>query len=147
MQVAKNTVVAIDYVLKDDDGQVLDSSEGRAPLSYLHGTGAIIPGLEQELDGRQAGDQLQVAVTAKEGYGERTEALQQDVPRDQFTGIHDLELGMQFRVESNAGPMFVRIVRITNTNNEVECVAALEHLGHRIAAEPRLQCGGHVFHL
>ena len=57
MQIAKNTVVAIDYVLKDDNGQVLDSSADRTPLSYLHGASAIIPGLERALDGKQAGDQ------------------------------------------------------------------------------------------
>ena len=112
MQIAKHTVVAIDYTLTDDDGQVLDSSEGRGPLSYLHGTGGIIPGLERELDGKQVGDQLQVAVAPEDGYGERNEALQQDVPREQFDGIEDLDLGMQFRVDSSAGPMVITIVQI-----------------------------------
>lgn len=114
MQIAKNTVVAIDYRLTDDDGQVLDSSEGREPLSYLHGAGAIIPGLERELDGKHAGDQLKIAVAARDGYGERNEALQQDVPREQFDGIENLELGMQFRVDSNIGPKVITVVRIAD---------------------------------
>ena len=112
MQIAENAVVTIDYTLTDDDGQVLDSSEGREPLLYLHGTGGIIPGLEQELDGKQVGDQLQVAVAPEDGYGERNEALRQDVERDQFAGIDDLDLGMQFRVDSDAGPMVVTVVEI-----------------------------------
>jgi FKBP-type peptidyl-prolyl cis-trans isomerase SlyD len=112
MQVAENTVVDIDYTLTDDDGQVLDSSEGRGPLTYLHGVGGIIPGLERELDGKQVGDQLQVAVAPADGYGERNEALRQDVPRDQFGGVEDLDLGMQFRVDTDAGPMVLTIVAI-----------------------------------
>ena len=112
MQIAKNTVVAIDYRLTDDEGQVLDSSEGRGPLSYLHGTGGIIPGLESELDGKHVGDQLQVAVAPEHGYGHRNEALRQDVPRIEFGEIKDLDVGMQFRVESDAGPMVITIVEI-----------------------------------
>lgn len=112
MQIAKNRVVAIDYTLTDDDGEVLDSSEGREPLSYLHGADGIIPGLERELDGKLAGDQLQVSVTPTDAYGERNEALQQKVPRDEFEGVENLELGMQFRVDSNDGPMMITIVEI-----------------------------------
>ena len=112
MQIAKNTVVAIDYVLKDDKGQVLDSSEGREPLSYLHGAGTIIPGLERELDGKHIGDQLEVAVAAKDAYGERNEALIQEVAREQFDGVDDLEVGMKFRVDSTQGPMVITVTRI-----------------------------------
>lgn len=114
MQIAKNTVVAIDYTLTDDDGQVLDSSDGREPLSYLHGASGIIPGLERELDGKQAGDELQVKVAAEDGYGERNDALQQQLPRDQFAEVGELELGMQFQVDTNAGPMVITIVEITD---------------------------------
>ena len=112
MQIAEKTVVAIDYTLTDDEGQVIDSSEGNEPLSYLHGAGGIIPGLEKELDGKQTGDELQVAVTPKNGYGERNEQLRQQVNRDQFGDIDDLETGMQFQVESNQGPMVVTVVEI-----------------------------------
>ncbi len=112
MRIEKNTIVAIDYTLKDDDGQVLDSSDGREPLTYLHGVGGLIPGLEQELAGKQAGDQLQIAVAPADGYGERNEALQQEVPRSEFQGVEELELGMQFRVESDDGPLVVTIVEI-----------------------------------
>lgn len=112
MRIAKNSVVTIDYTLTDDDGHVLDSSEGDDPLSYLHGVGGLIPGLERELDGREAADQFEVAVAPEDGYGERDEALRQDVPRDQFEGMEDLELGMQFRVDSDTGPMVITIVEI-----------------------------------
>jgi len=112
MKIAENTVVAIDYTLKDDGGQVLDSSEGRAPLSYLHGVGGIIPGLERELDGKQTGDQLEVAVAPGDAYGERNEALRQDVGRDQFEGVDSLAPGMQFRVDVQGKPVVFTVVEV-----------------------------------
>lgn len=114
MKIAENKVVAIDYTLKDDDGQVLDSSEGREPLSYLHGVGGIIPGLEKELDGKQTGDQLQVAVAPGDAYGERNEALRQNVSRDQFEGVDNLAPGMQFRVDVKGNPVVFTVVEVGN---------------------------------
>lgn len=112
MQITKNAVVAIDYQLTSDEGEVLDTSEGHEPLTYLHGVGGIIPGLERELEGKQVGDQFQVAITPADAYGERNEALEQEVPRDQFEGEEDLALGMQFQVESEDGPMVVTVIEI-----------------------------------
>ena len=51
MQIDKHKIVSIDYTLTDDQGEVIDSSEGSDPLAYLHGVGGIIPGLERELEG------------------------------------------------------------------------------------------------
>ena len=112
MQITKNTVVAIDYKLTNDEGEVLDTSEGHEPLAYLHGVGGIIPGLERELEGKQVGDQLQVSVKPEDGYGERLDSLEQEVPRDQFEGAEDLALGMQFQVDSEAGPTVVTVIEI-----------------------------------
>ncbi|MGB7388403.1 MAG: FKBP-type peptidyl-prolyl cis-trans isomerase, partial [Pseudomonas neustonica] len=56
MQIAANKAVSIDYTLTNADGEVLDSSDGGAPLVYLQGAGNIIPGLEKALEGKQAGD-------------------------------------------------------------------------------------------
>lgn len=120
MQVAKNSVVSIDYVLRDDEGEVLDSSEGREPLAYLHGVGQIIPGLEQALEGKEVGDQLKVAVAPADAYGERNDGLLQQVPREQFAGIDDLAVGMQFRVNSDVGPMVVTVVDVNDATVTVD---------------------------
>jgi FKBP-type peptidyl-prolyl cis-trans isomerase SlyD len=110
MQIARNSVVSIDYVLTGDDGQVIDTSEGREPLVYLHGHNNIIPGLEQGLEGREAGAELSVQVQPADGYGEYKDQLVQDVPKEAFDGQEKVEPGMSFRAESKAGPMTV-IVR------------------------------------
>lgn len=119
MQIADNTVVSVDYVLTDDQGQVLDASKGD-PLTYLHGVGGIIPGLEQALTGKAAGDELQVSVAPEDAYGELNDALRQSVPREQFQDIDDLEIGMQFRVESSGGPLLLRIVEIDDESVTVD---------------------------
>ena len=92
MQIAQNTVVSIDYTLTDDNGEVIDSSQGREPLTYVHGSGQLIPGLESALEGQSAGDDLEVKVAPDEAYGERDERLVQAVPRAAFQGVDRVEL-------------------------------------------------------
>jgi FKBP-type peptidyl-prolyl cis-trans isomerase SlyD len=60
MNISKNHVVEFDYVLTDDEGNILDASEQGEPLLYLHGHQNIVPGLEQELEGRKANDSFKV---------------------------------------------------------------------------------------
>ena len=73
MQIIDKSVALIHYTLKDDEGEVLDTSEGRDPLSYLHGSGNIIPGLEAELAGKTAGESIEVRIEPADGYGEKRE--------------------------------------------------------------------------
>jgi len=129
MQVAKDKVVSIDYTLTDDEGTVLDSSEGRAPLAYLHGAGNIIPGLEKALEGKRAGEKLTVRVAAAEAYGERDDALTQQVPREMFMGVDELEVGMRFQAQTNQG---VQIVTITEISGDVVTVDG----NHPLAGKP-----------
>jgi FKBP-type peptidyl-prolyl cis-trans isomerase SlyD len=119
MEVANNSVVLIDYTLTDGDGQELDSSKGREPLAYLHGGGGIIPGLERELEGKTVGTNLQVSVAPEDGYGVRNDALQQEIPLDQFAGVEGLEPGAQFRVNTESGPM---VLTVTEVGDEVVSV-------------------------
>lgn len=112
MQIADQRVASFHYTLTNDAGEVIDSSEGREPLVYLHGGGNIVPGLEKAMDGRSAGDKFKVSIVPEEGYGPRIEALIQQVPRSAFGGMQDLQLGMQFRAESQMGPVNIVITQI-----------------------------------
>ncbi|MCE3026234.1 MULTISPECIES: peptidylprolyl isomerase [unclassified Salinicola] len=112
MQIAQNSVVAFHYTLTNDAGEVLDSSEGRDPLTYLHGAGNIIPGLEKQLEGRTNGDKLTVAVEPSEGYGEVQPALVQEVPRDAFQGVEEVQPGMQFQAQTQEGPLMVTVTKV-----------------------------------
>ena len=120
MQITKHKVVKIHYTLTDDDGEVIDSSEGGEPLEYLHGVGGIVPGLESVLEGKSVGDQIKVSVQPEDAYGEHNDDLLHEVERSHFEGIDDLELGMQFQVDTEGGPMVVTVVEITDENVTVD---------------------------
>lgn len=110
MQITKHKVVSIDYALTNDDGVLIDSSKDSQPLSYLHGVGGIIPGLEQALEGKGPGEELRVSIEPADAYGDRREELQQVVSRDRFADIQDLQVGMQFRVPTEEGSHLIMTV-------------------------------------
>ncbi len=112
MLIAKNTAVQIHYTLKNDAGEVLDSSDGSEPLAFLQGNGNLIPGLEKALEGKRAGDAINVSIPPEEGYGVRDADLIQNVPRSAFEGIPEIEVGMQFHADSNQGPRTVTVTQV-----------------------------------
>ena len=77
-------VVGIDYRLTVADGTEVDSTAGRGPMEYLHGHRNIIPGLEQELEGHEVGDNIDVTVSPDQGYGEHDPERIVHVNQDQL---------------------------------------------------------------
>src|SRR5690606_30008033 len=104
-------VASFHYTLTDGTGKVLDSSEGHDPLSYLHGAGNIVPGLEDALEGKKVGDKLNVSVNAADAYGLRDDSLVQELPSNMFSGIDNIEVGMEFHAETEQG---LQVVTVTN---------------------------------
>ncbi len=113
MQITQHAVVGIEYTLTDDQGAVLDTSQGREPLYFLQGVGQIISGLEEALEGRTIGEQFSVAIPPEKGYGLRNDSLIQQVPRDRFPSDADLAEGMQFRASSPEGPIVVTVTEVS----------------------------------
>ena len=120
MEISKHKAVAIDYTLTNDSGEVLDSSKGQEPLSYLHGAGNLIPGLEDALEGKNAGDELKVTVSPEEAYGQRIDELIQKVPRDRFEGAEELQVGMRFHASSDHGETLVTITDVSDDEVTVD---------------------------
>ena len=112
MKIQDNCVVAIHYTLTNDEGDVIDTSEGRDPLRYLQGHGNIIPGLEKALEGLVVGESLNVVVEPEEGYGPKQDALIQAVPREAFEGVDVVEVGMQFQAQTAQGPIPVTVIAV-----------------------------------
>jgi FKBP-type peptidyl-prolyl cis-trans isomerase SlyD len=120
MQIADGCVVSFHYTLTNDAGETLDSSAGHDPLSYLQGSGNIVPGLEKAMLGKGVGDKFDVDVTAAEGYGEHNPSLIQEVPRSAFGGVKQILPGMQFRADGDNGPMAVTVTKVTNKHVTVD---------------------------
>ena len=120
MQIAKDKVASIDYKLTDKSGSVLDSSEGRDPLYYLHGNGNLIAGLEEALEGKGAGDSIQVSVPPEKGYGLRNDALVQNVEKSMFQGVDKIESGMQFQAQTEAGVQIFTVVSVEGEQVKID---------------------------
>jgi FKBP-type peptidyl-prolyl cis-trans isomerase SlyD len=101
MQISDGKVATFHYTLRNggDSGEVLDSSEGRSPLAYLHGAGNIVPGLERQLSGRRVGESFAAVVEPAEGYGVR-DGSPQPVPRTQFPAGVPISEGMMLHAET-----------------------------------------------
>lgn len=132
MKIAQHQVVSIDYELKNDNGDVLDTSAGQQPLTYLHGTGGLIPGLEKALEGKAAEDALEVSIPPEEGYGEFNENLVQKVNMSAFEGAEKVEPGMQFQAQGN--------------NGEVQRIMVVEVEGEDVTIDANHPLAGQTLH-
>jgi FKBP-type peptidyl-prolyl cis-trans isomerase SlyD len=112
MIITSDKVVTLHYTLKDIKGEVLDSSEGETPLSYLHGAQNIVPGLEKALEGKTVGTSLQVVVSAEEGYGLRQEGLQESMALSNFEDPSEVKVGLEFEVEIEDNVEIATVVSI-----------------------------------
>jgi FKBP-type peptidyl-prolyl cis-trans isomerase SlyD len=102
MQIGAKKAVTFHYSLRDDEGNILDSSDGKAPMAYLHGNGNIVAGLEKALEGKQVGDEVKVTVSPAEGYGVRDEKNIRNVPRRRLPE-GNLKPGMRLHLRTEQG--------------------------------------------
>jgi FKBP-type peptidyl-prolyl cis-trans isomerase 2 len=106
MSVSEGRTVSIEYTLELEDKSVIDSNVGADPLTYVHGSQQIIPGLEKALEGMKAGDRKKVTVNPDEGYGPVmqdafVEVKKAHVPRDA------LKVGAQLQGQDASGRAFL----------------------------------------
>lgn len=117
MKIAKNTVVAFDYTLKNPQGKILDSSAGNEPLEYLHGAGNIIPGLEKALVGLTAGDKKNVRVAPADAYGIVDPNLVIKINRANIDFPGNVEKGMRFHAQDPHGGLIAFTVTNVDGNS------------------------------
>jgi len=129
MKVGKDKVVLMHYTLKNDAGDVIDSSEGGDPLPFLQGHGNIIPGLENALEGSKVGDKLDVSIEPEEGYGLRMKDAIQEIPSSALQGVDEVKVGMQLQSQDQDGNAF--LVNVTKVEDDKITVDA----NHPLAGE------------
>jgi FKBP-type peptidyl-prolyl cis-trans isomerase SlyD len=119
--IADGLVAIIHYTLKNDAGEVLDSSDGGDPLPYLHGASNIVPGLERELAGLAVGASKDVDVKPEEGYGTVNPDMIQEVPRDAFPDDAPVEPGAQFMMQGENGQGIpIWVTQVTETTVTID---------------------------
>ncbi len=129
MRIEKGRVVDLDYSLHLGDGEVVDRSEPGEPLTYLHGEGEIVPGLENALEGMEQGQQKQVVVAPGDGYGDHDPRRVQRVPREAFPPGFVPEIGMELSAQGPDGEEVPFVIQ------QVEPAAVTIDLNHPLAGK------------
>lgn len=117
---APQQIYSIHYILKDDTGEVLESSHGDEPMTFLSGVGQIIPGLESKVSLMAVGDKGSFKIAAVDAYGEFDEELIVEVPRDKFPK-KDVQVGDQFQADDGQGHgQMVVVTEVSDTSVTVD---------------------------
>lgn len=119
MSISKNSVVEFHYTLSEA-GQEIESSTQSEPLTYLHGQGAMLPGLENAIEGKSVGDKFEVTLSPEESYGERRDDAIQRIPLKHLQGAKVWKPGMTAIVESNQGRHQVTIIKVGRFNADCD---------------------------
>ena len=114
LTVQDNHVITLNYQLKNQEQQVIDSSDRDGPIVYLHGAKDILPGIEQAVLGLEVGGTAQVSIPPEEAYGEFDKTKIQQVPRSAFGGVDKIEVGMHVQEDTPQGPVLVTVTEVTD---------------------------------
>lgn len=129
MRVKTGRVVLLDYMVRVETGQVVESSSGKAPIEYLHGAGQILPALERALEGLREGEQAAFSIPAEDAYGERKDDNLVSLPRTLFPDDVKLEQGLCLYARASGGQSYPITVR------EVKEDMVVVDLNHPLAGE------------
>ena len=110
MEIAKNTVVTLEYTVRDPDGNMVD--DGQQPLIYLHGGyDGIFERIETALHGKAKGEHLTLKLQPEEAFGDYDEEMVLIEDRSLFPD--NIEVGMSFERVTEDGDDEV-LYRITD---------------------------------
>ncbi|MCL1074862.1 FKBP-type peptidyl-prolyl cis-trans isomerase [Shewanella dokdonensis] len=112
MSITKDKVVQFNYTLKDEQGNVIESNEGQAPIAYLHGHNNMMPGVEKALEGKETGATFTVTLPAAETYGERLADAEQRISVKHLQGAKVWKPGMIAVVNTEHGQRQVTVLKV-----------------------------------
>jgi FKBP-type peptidyl-prolyl cis-trans isomerase SlyD len=120
MKIEARKIVSFHYTLSNEAGEQMESSRERDPMSYLHGSRNIIPGLEKAMAGKAAGDAFEVTVEPADAYGERDDERVQRVSAKLFRQSDRLEPGQLVTLQTKQGPIQATVVKVGRFNVDVD---------------------------
>jgi FKBP-type peptidyl-prolyl cis-trans isomerase SlyD len=129
VKIGKDRVVCIDYTIRLEGGQVVETSVGSEPLTYLHGYRQIVPGVEHAMEGLESGASLELVVPPEDAYGSRDTAGVFVVPRSAFPKEEDVAPGGTFSAHRPDGSTL--IFRVIEANDDL----VLVDTNHPLAGE------------
>jgi FKBP-type peptidyl-prolyl cis-trans isomerase SlyD len=120
VKLEKGKVVAFHYRLTVSGGSLSESSPDDAPVFYLHGSGNIIPGLEEQLAGHAAGDRLSVTIPPEKAYGLRNPYPVERVPIKHVQAHGPLRPGARVAIQTSGGLRQVTVAKVGRYNVDVD---------------------------
>jgi FKBP-type peptidyl-prolyl cis-trans isomerase SlyD len=120
MTIQDKKVVSFHYTLTNQDGEQMETTRDKEPMTYLHGAQNIIPGLEKAMAGRSVGDEFQVTLEPADAYGEKKEANIQRISSKHFRFPKKLKPGQIVGLQTRKGPVQVTIVKVGRFNVDVD---------------------------
>lgn len=150
MKVVNHKVVTLEYTLRDATGQLIDSSDGKEPLSLIQGHGNVFSAVESAIEGHGMGERISLPLTPEQAYGERDPRLVRQVPRSQFRTSAEILPGMQFVRHVDGEEYIVSVIAANETTVSIDANHPLagQHLqfelvitGIRDAIEEELNSG------
>lgn len=120
LKVANDCVVSIDYTIADDEGNILDTTQGRSEFSYLQGGNQLLPGLQRELEGKSVGDVVSARLLPKDAYGMHDPERIQAIERPYFNDVSEIEEGMEFEIRTEEGLRLVTVKHVDETDVTVD---------------------------
>jgi FKBP-type peptidyl-prolyl cis-trans isomerase SlyD len=118
MKIADKKAVAIEFTLKDDQGEVIETSVGKDPLWYLQGLGNLVSGLEKALEGKGAGETVDVKLSPADAYGDRDEKEVRKIPLRKFKAQR-VQAGGRYQVQADDG---LRVVSVQSVSGDYALV-------------------------
>ena len=112
MEVAEGRVVTLEYTVRLDDGDLLDSTGGCGPIVVLHGSGQLFAALEHRMVGMRPGETREVEIPADEAYGPRRTELVRDIPRDRLPPGLELQVGQDYRLTLEGRSLRFRLLEV-----------------------------------
>jgi len=129
MKIEDKKIVSFHYTLSNAEGEQMESSRERDPMSYLHGSHNIIPGLEKAMAGKAVGDSFEVTVEPADAYGERDDKQVQRISAKHFRKSVRLEPGQLVTLQTKQGPIQATVVKVGRFNVDVDT-------NHPLAGQP-----------
>jgi FKBP-type peptidyl-prolyl cis-trans isomerase SlyD len=112
MKIEKNALVAVNYTLTLDNGEVVEKTRDEDPLVFIFGEGRMMPGLEKGIEGMEAGQSRKFDVAPKDAYGDPSEALLHEIPREDFPKGVEVRQGAFIQAQSPRGPLLFRVQEV-----------------------------------
>ena len=119
MKIADKKAVAIEFTLKDDAGELIETSVGKDSLWYMQGLGNLVPGLEKALEGKAKGDTIDVKLSPAEGYGVPDPKQVRKIPLRKLKAQR-IQVGGRYQVQTDDGVRVVVVKAVSGDYAQVD---------------------------